>query len=338
VTSREPTSHQPSSALRIVFMGTAAFAVPSLRALARGADRVIAVFTPPDRPAGRGRRPRAPAVKLAAQEMGLPVLQYERVSRGEGLERLRLLEPDLVVVAAFGEIISEEALAVPRLGAINLHASLLPRWRGAAPIQRAIMAGDSITGVSVQWMAREMDAGDIILQRQMEIQDDDDAGGLHDRLAAVGVSALVEAVGMIRRGEAPRVAQDHSQVSCAPPITVADLAIDWSRPSEELERLVRALSPRPGARTTRCGDLLKVISARAIKKDMGGGGIPGQVMECGHDGFRVATGEGCLLVLRVQPAGRKVMSAADYVKGYRLGREERLGLRVVGGAQPSSSS
>ena len=345
--SREPTSDFRLSTLRIAFMGTAAFAVPALRALAVGPERLVGVFTPPDRPAGRGspagrgRALRAPAVKLAAQELGLPVYQPDRVSRGEGFEQFRRLQPDLVVVAAFGEIIAEEALVVPRLGAINIHASLLPRWRGAAPIQRAIMAGERVTGVSVQWMARQMDAGDLILQRQVEIREDEDFGSLHDRLAAIAASGAVEAVELIRRGEAPRLPQDHSQATSAPPITTEDLTIDWSRPADELARLIRALSPQPGARTTRSdfstgsgppranrmgGDMLKVISARAAKKGVGEGGIPGQVMESGSDGFLVVTGDGCLLVLRVQPAGRKVMSAADYVKGYRLRREERLGL------------
>jgi methionyl-tRNA formyltransferase len=289
-------------------------------------------------------------VKAAAQELGLPVHQPERVSREEGLAELRRLGPDLVVVAAFGEILGKEALAAPGLGAINLHASLLPRWRGAAPIQRAIMAGDRVTGVTAQWMAREMDAGDIILQRQVEIGEGEDYGSLHDRLAALAAEAAVEAVELIARGEAPRLPQDGSQASYGPPITAGDLVMDWRRPAEELARQVRALSPRPGARTTRGGEMLKVLSARAEmgasgglrgaagggcggfgaaeKNGCGGGGIPGQVMESGSDGFRVAAGDpptGRLLVLRVQPAGRKAMSAGDYVKGYRLRREERLG-------------
>ena len=361
VVDARPVVPDGCAPLRIVFMGTAAFAVPSLHALAEGQARGLAlltgVFAPPDRPAGRGRLPRAPAVKVAALELAadraglglpypsdLPVHQPYRVSRGEGIEQLRQLQPDLVVVAAFGEILSEEALTVPRLGAINIHASLLPRWRGAAPIQRAIMAGERVTGVSVQWMAREMDAGDLILQRQVEIGEEEDFGSLHDRLAAAAADAAVEAVELIRRSEAPHVPQDHSQATYAPAITPEDLTIDWSRPAKEIAGLVRALSPQPGARTTRGGNLLKVLCARAVpraalvdrdggplkaglatKKDFCQGGIPGQVMELLNEGFLVLTGDGCLLVLRVQPAGRKAMSAADYLKGYRLGREERLG-------------
>jgi len=318
-------SRRQLASLRIAFMGTAPFAVPSLRALVGGPDEVVGVFAPPDRPAGRGRQPRASAVKLAAVDLGLPVHQPDRVSRGEGLQQLRDLRPDLLVVAAFGEILSEEALAVPRLGAINLHASLLPRYRGAAPIQRAIMSGERVTGVTVQWMAPEMDAGDVILQRETEIGEDEDFGALHDRLADLAAAAAAEAANLIPWGEAPRVPQDHSHATFAPPITPQDLIIDWARPAEELARLVRALSPLPGARTTRDGGMLKVLSARASKNASPGGGIAGQVMEFSNDGFVLMTGDGCLLVLRVQPAGRKAMSAADYLKGYRLQRGNRLG-------------
>jgi len=285
------------------------------------------------------------------------------------------LQPDLVFVAAFGEILRPEALSVPSFGTVNLHASLLPRYRGAAPIQRAIMAGERVTGVTVQWMAPaaralEIDAGDIILQRETDIGDEEDFGSLHDRLADLGASAAVEAAGLIRQGEAPsrpsaslEVAppeatlrqaqgrpQDHSKATYAPPITPQDLLIDWALPAEQLARLVRALSPRPGTRTTRDHEILKVLSGRARparplpasgveleagqsaradcppnKKDLDEGGIPGEVMELGKDGFSIKTGDGCLLVLRVQPAGRKAMSAADYVKGYRLRRGDRLG-------------
>ncbi len=317
------------SALRIVFLGTAPFAVPSLLALADCPSvQIVAVFTPPDRPAGRGRQPRASAVKLAALNHGLPVYQPERVSRGDGLAKLRELRPDLVFVAAFGEILSEQVLATPVLGAINLHASLLPRYRGAAPIQRAIMAGERVTGVTVQWMAQQMDAGDVILQHEAEIGEEEDFASLHDRLAALGAIATVTAVDLVCRGEALRIPQDHSEASYAPPITAHDLAIDWTRPAEQLARQVRALSPLPGARTIRQGELLKIFAARPAKILIPEGGIPGQVMEFTSEGFIVSTGDppsGGLLVSRVQPAGRKAMSAVDYLKGYRFQRGDRLG-------------
>lgn len=309
--------------LRIVFLGTAEFALPSLEALAQGSDGVAAVVTRPDRPAGRGRKLRPPPVKEAAQKLGLPVLQPERASHPEGLTSLRDLSPDLFVVAAYGEILREEALALPRLGAINLHASLLPKYRGAAPIQRALLAGERETGVTVQRMVRELDAGDIVVQRSLSIGDEENWGSLHDRLAALGAEAVTEAVDLIRRGEAPRVRQDAEQVTLAPPVKTMELLIDWHRPSAEIARRVRAFAPRPGARTTRAGAFLKVLAARDAGN--GGKGVPGRVAEISGEGFSVEAAEGRLWVLSVQPAGGKPMSAAEYARGYRLECGERLG-------------
>ena len=316
----------PEKALRIAFMGTADFAVPLLRALAAGPDQIAGIFSPPDRPAGRGRRLRSPAVKVAAQELGLDLYQPPRVGKGEGLDELRRLAPDLVVVAAFGEILTEDALSVAKLGAVNLHASLLPRYRGAAPIPRALMAGEGVTGVTLQWMATEVDAGDIILQQHVEIGEEEDFGSLHDRLAALGAAAGLEGVALIRRGAAPRLPQDGSQATYAPPIEREELVIDWSKSAGDLALLVRALSPFPGARTTREGEILKVLSARKGKKTAAQGGISGEIIEFTSDGFWVSSGEGSLLIRRVHPAGRNIMSAADYLKGYRLEKGERLGV------------
>ncbi|MCJ7751391.1 MAG: methionyl-tRNA formyltransferase, partial [Armatimonadetes bacterium] len=250
----------PEKPLRIAFMGTANFAVPLLRALVAGPDQIAGVFAPPDMPAGRGRRPSAPAVKVAAQELGLALYQPPRVSKREGLDELRRLAPDLVVVAAFGEILTEEALSVAKLGAVNLHASLLPRYRGAAPIQRALMAGERVTGVTLQWMAVEMDAGDIVLQQQVEIGEEEDFVSVHDRLAALGAAVGVEGVALMRRGAAPHLPQDASLATYAPPIGREELVIDWGKPARELAFLIRALSPFPGARTTRQGEILKILS------------------------------------------------------------------------------
>jgi methionyl-tRNA formyltransferase len=312
--------------LRIVFMGTADFAVPVLRALARGPDEIVGVASRPDRPAGRGRRLRAPAVKLAAEELGLEVFQPQRVSAPGGLSVLGELAPDLLFVCAFGEILSSEVLALPRLGAVNLHASLLPLYRGAAPIQRSLMAGEKRTGVTMQWMAPELDSGDIILQKEVEVGEEEDFGALHDRLATLGASAAAESVTLVREGRAPRISQSDADATFAPPIRRDELLIDWRRPAGELARLVRALSPRPGARTTRAGTLLKVLSARDGKNAGEEGGIAGQIMELTSEGLWVAAGEGRLLVLSVQPAGRRVMAAADYSNGYRLQAGERLGV------------
>ncbi len=322
----KPAGHGQEAVLyRIVFLGTAEFAVPALRRLAESPGELVGVFTRPDRPAGRGRKPRPPAVKLAAEALGLPVYQPERVSKGEGLEQLCALTPDLLVVAAFGEILGEETLSSAKQGAINLHASLLPRYRGAAPIQRALMAGERVTGVTVQWMVRELDAGDIILQRALEIEEEEDFGQLHDRLAALGAEVLVEAVGLIMRKEAPRIRQEEKQATFAPPIRREELVIEWAKTAEEVAWMVRALSPQPGARTTRNGEVLKLLRAQPRKTGEAQGGIPGQIMEFNSEGFSVATGNGWLQVLYVQPAGRRTMSAADYLKGYRVARGERLG-------------
>jgi methionyl-tRNA formyltransferase len=311
--------------LRIAFLGTADFAVPTLHVLATGPDDIVAVFTRRDRPAGRGRRLRPSPVKLAARDLGLALLQPERVSEAEGLAQLKELTPDVLFVAAFGELLKPEALSAPRLGAVNLHASLLPRYRGAAPIQRALLAGETETGVTVQWMAAELDAGDIILQRAVSIGSDENFGSLHDRLAGVGAELAAESMALLREGDAPRVPQQHEDASHAPPVRREELVIDWRRPAAELARVVRAFSPSPGARTTRGGRLLKVLSAREGRREAPGEGIPGRVMEVTNEGFSVRAGEGRLEVLRVQPEGRTKMSAADYAKGHRLVRGEELG-------------
>ncbi len=311
--------------LRLALMGTADFAVPALRRLAAGPEDMAVVITRPDRPAGRGRKLRPSPIKVAAEELGLTVLQPERVSEADGLEALRELAPDIIFVAAFGEVLSTEVLSVPRLGAINLHASLLPHYRGAAPIQRALMAGETETGVTVQWMAAELDAGDVIVQRRVAIAPDDDFGALHDRLAELGAETAAESIALLRTGKAPRTPQIDAETSYAPPIRREELVIDWRRPAREVVNLIRALSPRPGARTARGGQLLKVLAAREVKNVGGRRGIPGAVMELMERGFRVAAGDGCLQVLRVQPAGRRIMAAADYVKGYHLRPGEELG-------------
>lgn len=311
--------------LRILFLGTADFAVPVLRALAAGPDEIVCVITPPDRPAGRGRKLRPPPVKQAAQDLGLPVQQPARVSAEDGIALLRQLSPELLFVVAFGEILSPQVLAIPRLGAVNLHASLLPRYRGAAPIQRAIMAGEPSTGVTLQWMAPEMDAGDIMLMREIQIGEEEDFGQLHDRLAVVGAEAARAGVDLLREGRAPRAPQEHAEATFAPSIRPEERELEWTRDALALSRQVRALSPVPGARTRRKGEFLKVLAARPGKYEAGRGGIPGEIMELSTEGFLVATGQGHLLLLRVQPAGRKAMSATDYLKGYPLETGQRLG-------------
>lgn len=315
--------------LRIVFLGTSAFAIPSLRAVAAGPDEVAAIFTRPDRPAGRGRRLRATPVKEAGEELGLPVHQPERVSAGRGLERLRSLGPDVLLVAAFGEILKEEALSVPRLGPVNLHASLLPKYRGAAPIQRALLAGEEETGVTAQWMARGLDTGDIILQRELPIGSEEGFGSLHDRLADLAAQVAQETLELISAGRAPHLPQDDAAATYAPPIQREELLINWALPAEQVGNTIRAFSPRPGARTFYQGKLLKVLAACPVKKWEAGRGQPGEIVEFSHEGLRVQTGSDSLLILQVQPEGRTPMSAGDYALGYRLQRGHILGPDVT---------
>jgi methionyl-tRNA formyltransferase len=316
--------------LRIVFMGTAHFAVPSLTAIAQSPAQVVAVLTRPDRPAGRGRHLRPPPVKAAAQSLALPLLQPSRVSSEEGLAELRKSAPDVIFVVAFGEILSDQVLSLPRVAAVNLHASLLPSLRGAAPIQRAILAGVPETGVTAQWMVPELDAGDIILQRALAIGAEEDFGSLHDRLAQLASHLALESLELLQKGCAPRIPQPAEGVTYALPIGKHELVIDWHKEAGEIARTVRAFSPRPGAHTTRDGRLLKVLAVRVDSPKPGKSptqaiGVPGRTVEISKEGFWVAAGQGRLLALRVQPEGRATMSAADYVKGYRLSVGGQLG-------------
>ncbi len=310
--------------MRIVFLATSDFAVPTLEALAQGPEELVAVFTRPDRPAGRGLKLRPSPVKIAAERLGLPLYQPARVSREEGLETLRGLAPDLLLVAAFGEILKPEVLALPRLAPVNLHASLLPKYRGAAPIHRALLAGEEETGVTAQWMAEGLDTGDILLARSLSVDAEENFGSLHGRLAALAAAVAGETLALFRRGEVPRLPQVEAEASYAPPVTREDLLLDWRRPAEELHRQVRAFSPRPGARTTHQGRLLKVLAARLASQSEQKG-VPGEIVEISTQGLRVHTGSASLIVLQVQPEGRTPMSAVDYALGRRTHVGEMLG-------------
>mgnify|MGYP001359433818 CR=1 FL=1 len=258
--ARKVVELPPESDLRVVFMGTPAFAVPSLEELLQRQVRVVGVITQPDRPQGRGLEPAAPPVKAVAAEYGIPVLQPERLDEAV-VEQLRAWRPDLLVVVAYGKILPAAVLQVPRLGAINVHASLLPRHRGAAPIQWAILAGDAVTGVTTMWMDEGLDTGDIILQRSIPLDDQVTAGQLHDRLARLGAQLLGETLRLVAEGKAPRRPQDPAQATMAPKLSRDDEWIDWSRDATVVARQIRALDPRPGARTTWRGQVLKVFGA-----------------------------------------------------------------------------
>jgi methionyl-tRNA formyltransferase len=248
---------------------------------------------------------------------------------GAGLEQLRALQPDVLLVAAYGEILKEEVLSLPRLGPVNLHASLLPKWRGAAPIQRALLAGETETGVTAQWMATGLDTGDVILQRASPIGPEESFGSLHDRLADLAARIALQTLDLIRRGEAPHVPQDHSAATDAPPIRREELVLDWRQPVQQLLNAVRAFSPRPGARTYDRGRLLKVLAARAGKRLEPWRGQPGGIVEISQEGLHVQTGSDSLIILQVQPEGRTPMSAGNYALGRRLQRGQILGPEIT---------
>lgn len=309
--------------LRVVFLGTPQFAVPALRALLRAAD-VLAVITQPDRPRGRGRQLAAPPVARLAQEAGVRLLQPPHLRSADVLATLRELAPELLVTAAYGKIIPQDALTLPPLGCINVHPSLLPRYRGASPIQAAILHGEEETGVTIMYQSAALDAGDIILQRRVPIAPDDTARTLLATLAEVGAEALIDALHLIAEGRAPRIPQDAAQASYAAKLEKAHGRIDWSRPAGELVRVIRAMDPWPSAYTWHRGLRLKIWQARAVV----GEGEAGVVLDVRPgEGVVVGTGAGGLLVLDLQPEGRRRMTADEYARGARLQPGERIGER-----------
>lgn len=310
----------------LVFMGTPGFAVPSLDLLYREGYRVEAVVTRPDRPRGRGRKVSFSPVKERARGCGIPVWQPERP--GEGLVRqLRELAPGLIVVVAYGMILPGEVLDLPPLGCINLHASLLPRYRGAAPIHRAVMQGEEETGVTTMYMDRGMDTGDIILQAPAPIGPEDTAGTLHDHLASRGAGLLLETLGLVGRGRAPRQPQDPRRATYAPPLHKDEEVIHWGRPAREIYNQVRGMNPWPGAYTWWGGRRLKVWESRACPAGPGGagGGDPGGIVKVSPGGIWVGTGSGVLQVTLLQAAGGKRLPVKDFIRGNPLQEGDRLG-------------
>ncbi len=319
--------------MKIVFMGTPEFAVPSLEAVLAAGD-VVAVVTRPDRPQGRGLRVAPPPAAAVANQYALEVLQPAWLKDPQVLGRLRALEPDLFVVVAFGRIIPPEVLAIAPMGGINLHPSLLPRYRGAAPIPRAIAAGDTETGVTVLHVSEELDAGDIILQRGVTIHPDDTAATLEVRLAQDGASLLVEALGLLETHQAPRQPQDPSRVTIAPKLSHQEALIHWSEPAVKIVNLVRAFDPWPVAHTLRDGVPLKIWRAAALANR--GQGAPGTVLAAGRDGLVVAAGQGAVKIVEVQSASGRRMPAADYLRGHPLAPGTVLGAPQDPPASPSA--
>ncbi len=310
------------SSLRVVFMGTPDFSVPALSALIDAGYEVVAAYTQPPRPAGRGQTPRPSPVARRAEAAGIPVFTPTSLKNDAEQARFSELAPDVAVVVAYGLILPQAILDVPRLGCLNLHASLLPRWRGAAPIQRAIWAGDEETGIAVMKMEAGLDTGPVLAIRRTPIGAEDTAGTLHDRLAALGADLLLETLPRWAAGEIVPQPQPEEGVTYAEKIGKAEGRIDWSRPAEDIDRQIRALSPWPGAFTLLEGERLKILSARPEEHpDM-------RAMEAGTvlaDGLLIACGEGALRLLRVQRPGKRPMSAAEMLRGRPVAIGTRLG-------------
>ena len=301
-----------SPGLRLVFAGTPEFSVPCLDACRASGAEVVAVYTQPDRPAGRGRKLTPSPVKQAALAAGIAVEQPESLKPADVQQALADYRPDLLVVVAYGLILPRKVLAIPRLGCWNVHASLLPRWRGAAPIQRAILAGDRESGVDLMRMEAGLDTGPVLLERRTPISRDDTGGSLHDRLAMLGAEALAEGLRRTLAGEAlVATPQPEDGVTYAHKLDKAEAKLDFSRPALELERQVRAFDPWPVAEGEIAGEPLRIWAAHAIELDHHAS--PGRVLAAGRDGIDLACGSGALRVTAVQRAGGKRIGAIDYL-------------------------
>jgi len=309
--------------IRIVFFGTPGFAVPSLQGLIDRREQIMAVVTQPDRPVGRGQQVKLTPIKELALRHTLAVLQPERVRAPEFLETFRQLKADLAVVVAFGQIFSQALLDIPPYGFINVHSSLLPAYRGAAPINRAIINGDAETGVTIMQLDAGMDTGAILLQDPTPILPEDTAQTLHDRLAVLGAQLLGKALDQLRQGLWQPAAQEEALATCAPPMQKEDGLISWTRDARSLVNSVRGMTPWPGCYTFLDGKILKIHRAEAIEKicDL----PPGTVITAQAAGIEVAAGSGAVRLQEVQLEGKKRMQAGDFLKGYRLAAGTRLG-------------
>ncbi|MGQ0836327.1 MAG: methionyl-tRNA formyltransferase [Gammaproteobacteria bacterium] len=305
--------------MRVAFAGTPEFALPALEALARSAHEIAGVLTQPDRPRGRGQLIAPSPVKSAAQRYGMRIAQPRSLKSEEGRAELAAWRPDVLVVVAYGLILPQAALDIPRLGCINIHASLLPRWRGAAPIQRAVLAGDTETGVTIMLMEAGLDTGPMLLQRRVTIDAEDTAGSLHDRLAALGADALLETLARWPDGDLVAQAQPATGATYAPKIEKSEARIDWRQDAAVLERQVRAFNPWPVSETRLDGEQLRIFGARARPQaESRDGNRPGLVLGAEPAGITVRCGQGCLLLTEVQRPGRRPVAARDLANSLQL--------------------
>jgi methionyl-tRNA formyltransferase len=309
--------------LRTVFMGTPRFAVPSLAALSATED-VTLVLCNPDRPAGRGQAMAPPPVKEEAARLGIPVFQPEKARHPDAVARIRAEAPDLIVVVAYGHILPKAILDIPRTMCVNVHASLLPRYRGAAPINWAVARGETVTGITVMKMDEGMDTGPMLHMRTLPIEDEDTAESMYAKLSVLGAEALIEALRRLREGTLSETPQDGALATYAPMLKKEHGRIDWTRDAREIRDLVRGMTPWPSATAVHAGKSLKILSSAVAAEGPGGEGEPGEVLSTGRDGIAVACGNGVLRLLSVQPEGGKAMDAWAYAQGRRVARGDRL--------------
>jgi methionyl-tRNA formyltransferase len=301
--------------MRIVFIGTGEIGVPTLQALLKSEHEVVGVVSQPDKPVGRAQLVEPPPIKKAVAATKMPVLQPPRIKERQAIEEVRALRPDVIVVMAYGQILPRDVLEIPKIACLNLHASLLPRWRGAAPIQAAIAAGDRATGITVMYMDEGLDTGDILLQRTIDILSRDTGGSLHDRLAEIAPKALFESLQMLTQGAAPRIPQDNALATAAPKLSREHGRIDWSEAAAVIERKIRAFNPWPGAFMTVSTNgtrKLKIFSAEVVDFQ----GRPGEILR-NQDELVVAAGKAALSLREVQIEGKRRMSTAEFLHGHR---------------------
>ncbi len=301
--------------MKIIFAGTPIFAAIALDVLLQQNHQIVMVLTQPDRPAGRGMKLTVSPVKQLAQQHDLPLSQPESLKMTEIQAQLQALDADMMIVAAYGLILPQVVLTTPRFGCLNIHASLLPRWRGAAPIQRAILAGDAETGITIMQMDAGLDTGGILLQRSLSIAMNDTAQTLHDKLAQLGAQCIVETIMLLQQGELSSTKQDETLASYATKIVKTDAAINWQQSAQHIDRIVRAFNPVPGAYTSLGGDILKIWQAKIASENKG---KPGEIIAINAEGFIVACGRGSLQIVRVQKPGGTKLNATDYLSGNPL--------------------
>lgn len=302
--------------MRVIFMGTPDFAVPSLEALLTKHE-VVLVVTQPDKPKGRGKKMVPTPVKACALEHGIPVLQPEKVKEPEFVEQLRSYEPDLISVTAFGQILSEPILEMPKYGCINVHGSLLPKYRGAAPMQWSIIDGEKVTGITTMYMAKGLDSGDMLLKAEVEITDEDTFATIHDKMAVTGANLLLDTLDQLEAGTLERIPQDHDAATYAPMITKETGHIDWSKNRQDIINLIRGLNPVPAAYTIYEEEVLKIFGA-SLSDVQANSAANGEIVAVVKKGFVVKCGDGCLLITEVQARGGKRMMTDAYLRGHAM--------------------